>query len=203
MYAAALAVVRLLSDPLAAPDGPWHAPLERWMDRRIRKVVRRARGARWTEVVGVPGVTAQVVDTEVRALVPHAVSDAPPVVGRLQVQGLDLDSDPDRALAVVPASPPARPVLSILVAPGLVMSTGKACAQVGHAAQLALLELPGDAVFEWMAAGFPLRIASASAPQWRRIMRGELAAAVVRDAGYTEVEPGTHTCAATFADLAR
>ena len=92
--------------------------------------------------------------------------------------------------------------LSIVLAPRLAMSTGKACAQVGHAAQLALLELDGDDVRGWLEAGTPLRIVEAAPSLWARILRGEVHAAVVQDAGFTEVEPGTRTCAATFdADL--
>jgi peptidyl-tRNA hydrolase len=213
MYAAALAVVRLLVDPASAPGGPWHDGIARWMDGRIRKVVRRARGIRWTEVGALPGVTVTVWTAAVRALLPHAVTDIPPEVARLQVQGLDLATDPDLALDRVTTSPdgqvgaapgePAGPVLSIALAPGVRMSTGKACAQVGHAAQLALLDLDETLVRDWLAAGLPLRILEVSPEQWARIWRGELAAAVVQDAGYTEVAPGTHTCAATFADLGR
>nr|WP_269091235.1 peptidyl-tRNA hydrolase [Actinopolymorpha cephalotaxi] len=89
-------------------------------------------------------------------------------------------------------------MLSIVLAPGVRMSTGKACAQVGHAAHLALLELDEQTVSAWAAADFPLRVVTATPARWRRIVDGEVAAATVRDAGYTEVEPGTCTCAATF-----
>nr|WP_238341449.1 peptidyl-tRNA hydrolase [Actinopolymorpha rutila] len=79
------------------------------------------------------------------------------------------------------------------------MSTGKGCAQVGHAAHLALLELDEQTVAGWATANFPLRVVTATPERWRHIVDGEVAAATVRDAGYTEVEPGTCTCAATFA----
>ncbi|WP_020577742.1 peptidyl-tRNA hydrolase [Actinopolymorpha alba] len=201
MTAAALAVVRLLAHPASAPDGPWHAVLERWMDGRIRKVVRRARGARWTDILDLPGGTAEVAGTEVRALLPHPVAEVPPLVSKLQVQGLDLDSDAESG--VDRSSPPvesaAGPVLSIVLAPGVRMSTGKACAQVGHAAQLGMLQLDEDLVFGWLGAGFPVRIVAGSTREWNAVLQGEIPAAVVQDAGYTEVEPGTQTCAATFA----
>ncbi|MEQ7126899.1 peptidyl-tRNA hydrolase [Actinopolymorpha sp. B11F2] len=207
MYASALAVVRLLADPAATPDCPWHEPLQRWADGRIRKVVRRARGSRWLDVAALPGVTATVDDAEVRALLPHPVSDVPPPVGKLQVEGLDLDVDPDRSpgrfpLEDVGAEAAGGPTLTIVLAPRLAMSTGKACAQVGHAAQLGLLELDAERVFGWVDAGFPLRIVEATRETWRGVVGGEVEAALVTDAGYTEVEPGTHTCASTFAELA-
>jgi peptidyl-tRNA hydrolase len=206
MYASAQSIVRLLAGPATAPGGPWHEPLERWADGRIRKVVRRARGSRWLDVAALPGVTATVDDAEVRALLPHPVSEVPPAVGKLQVEGLDLDVDPDRAPRRFPPGdgPDAAcgPTLTIVVAPRLVMSTGKACAQVGHAAQLGLLELDEEQVFGWVDAGFPLRIVDATPSTWRDVVHGEVEAALVTDAGFTEVEPGTHTCASTFTDLA-
>jgi hypothetical protein len=201
LYAATLGVVRLLAHPDSAPGRPWHAPLARWMDGRIRKVVRRARGARWREVEALPGVTVEVRGTQVRALLPHPVQQAPPEVARLQVSGLDLAADPERQVAQVPPVT-SGPVLTILLAPGLRLSTGKACAQVGHAAQLALLQLDLDVVLAWAAADFPVRIVEATPRQWARVAEGDVAAVVVRDAGYTEVAPGTRTCAATFAGLA-
>lgn len=51
------AVVALLASPQAAPGGPWHAAVSHWRDRRIRKLVRRARGRRWEEVQRLAGVT--------------------------------------------------------------------------------------------------------------------------------------------------
>ncbi len=214
LAASALAVVRLLADGDSAPGGPWHADLERWMDGRIRKVVRRARGIRWTEVDRMAGVTARSGGAEVRALTPHPVAQPPVEVSKLQVEGLDLahaedaeDAEVGRSFEAEPIGDVERaggvertggPVLSIVLAPGVRMSTGKACAQVGHAAHLALLELDEQTVTAWAATNFPLRVVTATPQRWRRIVDGEVAAATVRDAGYTEVEPGTCTCAATF-----
>ncbi|GAA2757511.1 peptidyl-tRNA hydrolase [Actinopolymorpha rutila] len=209
LAASALAVVRLLADRDSAPGGPWHADLERWMDGRIRKVVRRARGIRWTEVERLPGITARSGGAEVRALAPHPVARPPVEVSKLQVEGLDLahaedteDADAERLGGVEEAGVAEQaggPVLSIVLAPGVRMSTGKGCAQVGHAAHLALLELDEQTVAGWATANFPLRVVTATPERWRHIVDGEVAAATVRDAGYTEVEPGTCTCAATFA----
>lgn len=44
---AARAVLVLLSDARAHGDGEWAAAVRDWQDARIRKVVRRARGAEW------------------------------------------------------------------------------------------------------------------------------------------------------------
>ncbi|MGQ7297693.1 hypothetical protein [Quadrisphaera sp. KR29] len=79
------------------------------------------------------------------------------------------------------------------------MSTGKAVAQVGHAAQLALERLDRATVAAWLAGAEPdvatgLAVAVVRGapvlPPSRRVD--------VRDAGYTEVAPGTVTVSAGF-----
>ena len=213
VHAAALSVVAILTRPESAPtdagadaagsepdattEGPWHAALARWSEGWIRKVVRRARGSRWQEITSLPGVTAQVDGAEVRALLPHPVADPPPALAKLQIAGLDL------AKATAADRPPGpdpegSPLLTIAVAPGLALTTGKACAQVGHAAQLALLQLDRSTVLTWSAAGHPLRVVDASEAEWPRLLRAGSDVALVQDGGFTEVAPGTRTCAATF-----
>lgn len=87
------AVVALLASPQAAPGGPWHAAVSYWRDRRIRKLVRRARGRRWEEVQRLAGVTV-VQDgphgwgqAAARAIVPGPVRPLPPEIARTQVEG--------------------------------------------------------------------------------------------------------------------
>ena len=48
-----------------------------WLDNRIRKVARRARGAHWAAVQDLPGITVEVDGAEARALVPGLVAEAP------------------------------------------------------------------------------------------------------------------------------
>src|SRR5690242_506555 len=58
--AAAAAVVLLLTDPRSTdPDGEWHAQVRRWSSGPIRKVVRRGRGVRFTQVHELPGVEVE------------------------------------------------------------------------------------------------------------------------------------------------
>src|SRR6202034_1664826 len=55
---AARAVLRFLSDPrVTQDDGEWAAAARAWEDARIRKVVRRARGAAWERAGALPGIT--------------------------------------------------------------------------------------------------------------------------------------------------
>jgi peptidyl-tRNA hydrolase len=192
LHAAAGSVVALLTHPDAA--GPWQPALARWSDGWIRKVVRRARASRWEEISGLPGVTARHGDAEVRALLPHPVADPPPALGRLQITGLDLPKD----TTVTDPGASASPVLTIATAPRLELTTGKACAQVSHAAQLALLQLDRATVLAWITAGDPIRIVEADPAAWHQLLHADDDVTLVQDGGFTEVAPGTHTCAATF-----
>lgn len=181
LEAAAAAALALCLDPRAQPDGEWAVPVRTWVLGRIRKIARRARGAHWAAVSDLPGVTWSVNGADVRALVPGPVDEVPRTVSRLQIGGTDLELDEP--------GPPAADAPVIWVNAGLEMSVGKAAAQVGHASMLyaaarGLTTVPAFAV---RSAGGADWAALASAAD-----RGELVA--VRDAGFTEVAPGSMTC---------
>lgn len=185
--AAATAVVRLLTDPRAVePEGEWRAAVREWEARRIRKVTRRARGVRWPEAEALPGVTARHAGAQVRAFPPGPVSDVPPRLAKLQVAGLDL---PDEA---EPGPPPEPPYAAIALNPDVTMTTGKAAAQCGHAAQLLLRQGRRRHVAAWVEAGARVRL-TRDVP-WSRCVKE--AAVAVRDGGFTEVPPGTMTAVA-------
>nr|BFE34669.1 aminoacyl-tRNA hydrolase [Actinomadura rugatobispora] len=182
--AAATAVVRLLTDPRAAdPEGEWHERVHHWESHRIRKVTRRARGVRWPEAQALPGVTVDEDGAEVRAFVPGPVTEVPPELAKLQVAGLDLADDEE------PKPPPEPPYAAIALNPDVPMTTGKAAAQSGHAAQLLLRQADPARVAAWIEGG--LRVHIARDVPWRRCV--EQATVAVRDAGFTEVPPGTMT----------
>src|ERR1700733_9825867 len=91
---AARAVLRFLSDPrVTEPDGDWAAAARAWEDARIRKVVRRARGAAWDRARALPGITVPHGTAEGRVSPPVPVDDWPADLARLQVSGTDL-ADP-------------------------------------------------------------------------------------------------------------
>lgn len=202
LVAAARAVVALLVDERTTdPEGAFHDPVARWRGQRIRKIGRRARGSRWERTAQLEHVEARAGAAQVRAFAPHPRDAAPKVLRDLQVGGLEL-TDPvagsplrDHGQSVTPEGP----VLTVRLAPGVGMSTGKAVAQVGHAAQLALERLDRAAVAAWLASAEP-DVATGLAvvvvqeapvlPASRRVD--------VRDAGYTEVAPGTVTVSAGF-----
>ena len=128
LEAVAGAVAALCLDERVAPGGPWHPAYAAWLDARMRKIARRARGAQWQAALEVPGVTREVAGCVARAFVPGPVDEVDPRLGRLQIGGTDLDRDR-------PGPPPAG-VPVIWIDGALAMTVGKAAAQVGHGVML-------------------------------------------------------------------
>lgn len=177
--AAAMAVVALLTDPRSAPGGEWHESVADWESRRIRKVVRRARGVRWEALGALPGVLVDHEGAPARAFVPGPVTEVPAEIARLQVGGTDLERDEE------PKPAPAPPYALVALNPDVTMTTGKAAAQSGHAAHLLL-----RTVGAWPG----LRVRVVEPGDWALTVAE--ADAVVRDGGFTEVAPGTMTAVA-------
>ncbi|MEU9362146.1 peptidyl-tRNA hydrolase [Streptomyces sp. NPDC048301] len=200
LVTAARAVLTMLSDPRALGDeesgteGEWARAVRAWQDARIRKVVRRARGAEWRKASALPGITVTGSHAEVRVFPPVPLDGWPKELAKLQVSGTDLD-DPEP----VGAPGPAGPVL--WMNPAVTMSAGKAMAQAGHGAQLAWWELSETERKAWREAGFPLSVATADAARWEELSASGLP--VVRDAGFTEVAPGSCTVVADHPALRR
>jgi peptidyl-tRNA hydrolase len=164
----------------------WVDAVAAWDGQRIRKVVRRARGAQWRRALTVDGLDVEHGTARLRVYPPVPVDAWPPELARLQVGGTNLDD-----AGPLPAVPPGVPL--VLLSPHAEMTTGKAMAQAAHAAQLGWRTLPRRVRRQWQEDGFPLAVRDASPAQWRdAIARG---AAVVHDGGFTEVEPGTRTAA--------
>ncbi|MEV3906771.1 MULTISPECIES: peptidyl-tRNA hydrolase [Streptomyces] len=184
---AARAVLVLLSDERSVGDGEWAEVVRDWQDARIRKVVRRARGAEWRRAEGLPGITVRGKSAEVRVFPPVPLDGWPKDLARLQVSGTDLD-DPEPP----PAADVTAPVLWLN--PDLDMSAGKAMAQAGHGAQLAWWELSDEERAAWRVAGFPLAVRAADPARWGELTAGGLP--LVRDAGFTEIAPGSCTVVA-------
>ena len=82
---AARAVLTFLADPRAnEPDGEWAPAVRAWEDARIRKVVRRARGAAWERASALPGITVVHRSAEIRVYPPVPVDDWPSDLARLR-----------------------------------------------------------------------------------------------------------------------
>jgi peptidyl-tRNA hydrolase len=178
---AARAVLVILSDERSLGDGEWAQAMRDWQDARIRKVVRRARGAEWRRAEALPGITVTGSSAEVRVFPPVPLDGWPKDLARLQVSGTDLD-DPE---------PPVDADLSapvLWLSPDLDMSAGKAMAQAGHGAQLAWWELSDEERTAWREAGFPLAVRTSAPARWAQLTTSGLP--LVRDAGFTEIAPG-------------
>jgi peptidyl-tRNA hydrolase len=199
-------------DARGEPGGEWHDAVAGYVRGHIRKVTRRARGAHWAAVQELPGITVADAGTQVRALVPGPVAELDPRVGRLQVGGTDVSPDEPPAPAVSSDSVPSADecgMLRLWVPTGLPMTVGKAMAQAGHAGMIcaALLGRDGPAgrtrLDAWRDAGYPVRVRRVDATEWVELgepLRRDQASAwtersllAVRDAGFTEVAPGTVT----------
>ncbi|WP_188985105.1 aminoacyl-tRNA hydrolase [Saccharopolyspora thermophila] len=202
LEAAAAAAIALCVDERCKPGGEWHAAVHGWISGRIRKVARRARGAHWEAVQALPGITIRVGNAEARAFVPMRVADMPKELSRLQISGSELAADEPGPV------PPGVPTLWLN--PDVPMSAGKSAAQVGHATMFlaALLHAEGrDALLdEWAAQDFRCAVRKADAGTWAQLHPQDDAetawrerrVAVVRDAGFTEVDPGTVTVLAQW-----
>ncbi|MGY3204897.1 aminoacyl-tRNA hydrolase [Streptomyces sp. TE5632] len=189
---AARAVLTMLADERSTGEGEWAQAIRDWQDARIRKVVRRARGAEWRRAEALDGITVTGTSAEVRVFPPVPLDGWPKDLARLQVSGTDLeDQEP------VPPADPAVPVLWLN--PDLDMSAGKAMAQAGHAAQLAWWELTDEDRTAWHDAGFPLSVRPAAPSHWPALITSGLP--LVRDAGFTEIAPGSSTVVADHPSL--
>jgi peptidyl-tRNA hydrolase len=190
---AARAVLYFLTDPrVTQDDGEWAAAVRAWETGRIRKVVRRARGAAWQRALALPGVTVIHRSAEIRVYPPVPVDDWPTELARLQVSGTEL-TDPE------PPGEVPEGTAVLWLNPELPMTAGKAMAQAGHAAQLAWWRLEPRVRSEWKDRDFDLAVRTAPAERWAELVASGLP--VVRDGGFTEVAPGSCTVVADLPAL--
>ena len=207
LAASCRAATEICLDERAAPGGEWHEAVAGYVDAHIRKVTRRARAGQWTAVQDLPGLTVTQDDAEVRALLPGPVTDLDKRVAKLQVGGTDLAVDRNAA----DRPEPLAGALLLEVPEHVPMTAGKLMAQTGHAGMITAALLAGSdepRLRRWSDAGLPVVVARLTADAWRR----ELAVAsgaeawreggvAVRDAGFTEIDPGTVTVIADATGL--
>ncbi|QKT07830.1 peptidyl-tRNA hydrolase [Gordonia sp. X0973] len=194
LVAAARSAVLVCLDERSAPGGPWAAAMDAWCDARIRKIARRARGAQWTAAQQVWGVTASA-DEQARAYVPTMMGQVDQRVRKLQIEGTDVPGE----LPAEPGESESGPALCLWVNPGLAMTVGKTAAQVGHASMLGAALLSVDEALAWYRAGCPLQVCQPTPARWGELLgaEGHGRAIAVRDAGFTEIAPGSVTVITT------
>jgi peptidyl-tRNA hydrolase len=178
-----------------AEDPRFAAAFEAWYATSFRKVALRADREHFAEILArEPGATA---DWEGEI----ALTCLPP---RRRSQAGDLLSwlpgftDARRPEAPTPPPPPDVHALTYVLNGELRMTQGKAMAQAGHGALLCADSPAGDRgprAADWAAwaeAGRPGRVVRADADTFAAV-KALPDAAVVRDAGLTQVEPGAET----------
>ena len=193
LVAAASATLALLYDPRALTT--WQPAISRWHDGRIRKLCRRARGAKWSATDPLDHVEVTYQSATVRAFPPTAVTAQPPELARLQMTGTDLiHSGVTRTTSTTPQT------LEILVSPELTMTSAKAAVQVAHAAQLAVAALDNSTRVAWLESERPIVVRLANSGEWASLDVSDPALVVVHDAGFTEIAANSRTCVARFCD---
>lgn len=163
---------------LMLADDKWSESVAEWSQGFVRKVTRRAKGKKYSDVTNLPGIQVSVADTQVYVLPPMRMSELPREVTKLQVSGLDL---PRAKPSSKDASSGRKLVVSLN--PDLDMTTGKACAQAGHVAHFAAFSSDAAVLEQWQQNDFLLGLGS-----WDSNADIE-----VRDAGFTEVPPNSVT----------
>jgi peptidyl-tRNA hydrolase len=179
--AAAVACVR------AFADDPDHAEaLAAWRARPGKVCLRARTAAQWDAVLEEPHALAGDPGGEaVAALAPRRRSQRGPLLERLQAMSSALEPPPAAADAG-----DARDALTYVLNPGAIMSSGKAVAQVAHAAVMAA---DGAGLDAWVRAGCPGRVLAPDAEAFAAVAGSGELAACVQDAGLTEIAPGTVT----------
>ena len=176
--ATAHAIINLFDSDEVINDGSWKPAMDKWLNGRIRKVARRARGAEWEAVKALPHIYASYGKAEVIILPPHPNFTPPAEIKKLQISGMDLER------TTCPANGSVKG-LEFTINPDLTMSSGKSLAQVGHAVQLAIFNSTPETITVWVSQGNPVHIC-----QWDAYSEWT---AEIHDAGFTEIPAGSLT----------
>jgi hypothetical protein len=205
----AQAVVTFLDDPRSQPGGEWHEAVAYWRDGAIRKVVRRGDGKQFEDAAALGCVRLERDGTdgfgpaEVLVFPPGPVQPLPRALKKLQVGGTefprddvtagDRQNDAERSLEFQPSGGPEH-LVTITLSPAVELTTGKAAAQCGHAAQLAYEQMPSHVRNAWRRDGFRVRVETPATADW------DAGTAPIRvvDAGFTEVDGPTETARASW-----
>ena len=169
-------------------QGAWRHEIDLWEKGRIRKLVRRARGAKWEATRQLDHIEVKVGTAVVRGFSPCLSSEQPKELSGLQMSG----TEALRGQYSGAGFDEGRCGLVVMVNPHLGMSSAKAAVQGAHACQLAAKLLSSQEMDEMRTKGWNVKVEMAVEKQWDEIRRTPGVVAV-RDAGFTEIEPGSLT----------
>lgn len=195
LLAAAEATVRCADTLALTPEH--REAFAAWGERSFRKVSVRAKGKHWERLLreypGACGLSRG--EPLVCALVPRLRSANDAFLRGLQVYN-PVDARPFEPTPLEAIDPRA---MLFACNPSVPMSLGKSVAQVGHAVLIcatSAFALQNPSVFEgWRDAGYPSAMLPFDAPTWAVAKRAR-GSITVRDAGLTEVIPGSETVCA-------
>lgn len=187
LAASATAAVRCVDQWRDHPT--WRAGFDAWLARSFRKVCLRASEKDWAKLAGYDQGLGHARGAPVLcALPPRTKSQRDKLLVNLQAFTAG-----DFAEEV--GDETAEPAMRLVRNEGVTMSAGKSLAQVAHASLhacgLFAHQDPG-AFARWRAAGLPCVLRGADPGAWSALKQAE-PVAVVRDAGLTEVTPGSET----------
>lgn len=177
--ATAYAIANFFDSPLIIDDGDWAEATSKWLNGRIRKVARRARGTEWEKVKKLAHISGTYGKAEVIILSPHANFNPPAEIKKLQISGIELNKTPQEV------NQNNVKGLQFAINPEINMSTGKTLAQIGHAVQLAIFNSDKDTIQKWVQQQTPIHECG-----WNE--HGTWTAEI-HDAGFTEIPAGSLT----------
>lgn len=188
---AAVASASVLAYAESADDPSW----VQWLSGPFTKSVRRGTNGQVTLASTLPEAqsTVDVGDAEAHGFLPVQYKDMPPLLRKMQVSGTEQVRTGRWVHAAVPdAVAVATPTL--VLNPSVAMTTGKTAAQAAHGSFLWWLGLgPTDRKL-WADNDCALSVCQALTPAtFARAV--DAAAAVVTDAGFTEIPAGSLTVA--------
>lgn len=166
------------------PDTERSEAYQRWMNGRIRKILRRAKNAGWDAVQEIDGETYEVDGVSIRVFTPMAMDELPRAISKCQVSHLTTLENEKATYGS------EDPFLKIYVNRSLNMSAPKAAVAAAHVAQLMEMKLTDEDYEAWKNSGFALSVSSLGEVT---DFVESVSTVAVHDAGLTEVVPGSIT----------
>jgi len=187
---AGIGAVNMLLDE-GRNDPSLQQALTSWQMGRIRKHVRRARGAKWEQVQALAGYTfesvweveGQKVPCKVRALKPNRLNEPNELVNKLQLSGFEPEIDFYNTTSTR--------LVRVVLNTDLNLPFGKEIAACAHVGQLSWLTMNDGQRAAWVKRKYTVDTLYVNSREFEKLSRK--ANVKVQDAGFTVVEPGTVT----------